>query len=401
MKNAKNRNLMLVATVAIQLCLGICYVWSVFQTGIANTIFGGDNQAAGLSYSIMILTLSFGSILGGMLVKKYSLKYVVMAGGILIAAGFFIASFTTAATPWLIWVTYGVMGGFGIGLAYSTTISATQKLFPDKKGLVTGIIVASIGISGVIFTPLAEYLISANGGQGVGELPTFRVLSYIFLVVVTAGSLFLFNPEEPEVAASGDSESAFKALGKLDFYLVTLSMMLACIGGLMMIGFAKPIAVGRGLAEVAAVGVLIISVFNAVGRLASGAISDKLGRVRTLMLLMIVATVLSLSVNIVSGYAIFAVIAAIGFCYGGLLSNFPTLTAEVFGARNMAITYGMVLVGFGFSAVIASNIGGYFANLAADDISLMAPAFVIAASCSVAGLLLLLLLNKRMKKANG
>src|SRR5215468_5019003 len=117
----------LIASVAIQLTLGVAYIWSVFQTGIANSIFGGDNAAAGLSFSLLIAMMCIGSPIGGKLAARFSTRAVVFAGGIILSAGFFLASLVTANNAWLLWVTYGVMGGLGMGFSYSTTIACAQK----------------------------------------------------------------------------------------------------------------------------------------------------------------------------------------------------------------------------------------------------------------------------------
>jgi len=168
----------------------------------------------------------------------------------------------------------------------------------------------------------------------------------------------------------------------------------------MMIGFAKPIAVAKGLEATATVGVLAISMFNSIGRLIWGMISDKLGRKNTIILMLSGTAVFALLVNAAAGYWIYAVIACIGFFYGGLLSNFPSLTADLFGAKHMATNYGFVLLGFGSGAVIASQVAGHFRNVAAqaDDISLMFPAFIIAAGCAVTSMMLILILKAVRKK---
>lgn len=169
--------------------------------------------------------------------------------------------------------------------------------------------------------------------------------------------------------------------------------MLACMSGLMMIGFAKPIALARGLAETATVGVFAITLFNSFGRLFWGVISDKLGRKRTIVLLLCLTAVLSLCVNIATGYMIFALIACIGFAYGGFLSVFPAYTADLFGTKYTATNYGIVLIGFGIGAVASSYIAGYFKNIAATDINLMFPAFVIAAAAAIVSVLLIMLIK--------
>jgi len=408
----KNHGLFSVlAAIAIQLVLGTAYIWSVFQTGIANSLFDGDHAAAALTFSLVLAMLSLGSAIGGKLTSVYSTRIVVFVGGILLSAGFFRASFVTANHGWLLWVTYGLIGGLGMGFTYSTTIACAQKWYPHKKGLVTGVIVSALGFGGVVFTPIVENLVMAFGGEGTGEPRTFMVLSAVFLVVCSIGSFFMRTPPEGYMA---DQAAAQAASGKApvnytttemlktpQFYLLTGTFFLACMGGLMMIGFARPIAVAKGLEDTATIGVLVAAMFNSIGRLVWGFVSDKLGRNNTIIILLAGSAALSLMVNAAESYWVFVLIALVGFFYGGLLSNFPPLTADLFGAKNLATNYGIVLLGFGSGAIISSQIAGYYKNIAGYDISLMFPAFVIAAGCAVVGILMMLALRALDKRARG
>jgi len=394
------------ASIAIQLCLGIAYIWSVFQTGVANSIFGGDNAAASLAFSLLLSTLTVGSVIGGKLAARYSTRTIVIIGGVILSAGFLLASFASARLPWILWVGYGVMGGTGMGFTYSTTIACAQKWFPDKKGFVTGLIVSALGFGGVVFTPIIEQLIKGFGGQGVGEPRTFMVLAGIFLVVCTVGALFLKNPPADFMRTAAKNGAVVedrslapgRVLRDVRFYIMVTSMALACMGGLMMIGFAKPIAVAKGLASTATVGVLVISMCNSLGRLCWGIVSDRLGRKRTIIVLLVGSGAMSMLVGSVGGYWIYAMIGFIGFFYGGFLSTFPSLTADLFGPKHMATNYGMVLLGFGVGAVASSYIAGYYKNVGAQDISLMMPAFFIAAGCAAVGVVLMLLLKAPKKE---
>ena len=397
------------ASVAVQLIIGTAYLWSLFQTGIANSLFDGDNAAAGLTFSLLLATLTIGSVFAGKLDAKYSTRVVVFAGGIILSLGFFLASFVTPEVSWLLWLTYGVMGGFGMGFTYATTIACAQKWFPHKKGLVTGIIVSALGFGGVVFAFVIEGLIDAFGGPGTlgapgGEPMTFRILSGVFLIICTVGSLFLKTP--PALAAGSAAGAAAKAttnylpremLKTPQFYLLTATLLVACIGGLMMINFARPIAVLQGFeATAATIGVLVISIFNSAGRVVWGMISDKIGRLNTIIILLAGSAVLSLFVSVAVSYWVYVLIAFIGFFYGGLLSNFPSLTADTFGTKYMSSNYGIVLLGFGTGAIVASQIAGYYNNLAsqAGNIDLMFPAFLIASACAVAGIVMMLAFKK-------
>ena len=416
--NKKHGLYALFAAIAIQLTLGVAYIWSVFQTGIANRLFDGNNAKANLTFSLLLATLTIGSVIGGKLAVKYSTRIVVFTGGIILSIGFFLASFVTDSYPWLLWITYGTMGGIGMGFTYSTTIACAQKWYPHKKGLVTGIIVSALGFGGVIFTPIVEILIKTFGEAGAkgeivgGEPKTFMVLSGVFLCVCTLGSLFLKNPPDGFFTANAASAAAAKPaieyspsqmLKSIKFYLLTGAFLLACMGGLMMIGFAKPIAVAKGLESTAIIGVLAISMFNSIGRLLWGIISDKLGRKNTIIILLSGTAILALFVNLATSFWIYILIALIGFFYGGLLSNFPSLTADLFGAKHMSTNYGFVLLGFGAGAIISSQIAGYFRDAAIEsgNIDSMFPAFVIASCCAAAAILLMLILKAIRKRERG
>ncbi|MCL2088560.1 MAG: OFA family MFS transporter [Oscillospiraceae bacterium] len=413
-QNVKRKGLLAVfASIAIQLTLGVAYIWSVFQRGIADSIFDGNHASAGLTFSLLLLALTIGSVIGGKLAVKYTTRMVVLIGGIILSAGFFAASFVKPEYAWLLWVTYGVMGGAGMGFTYSTTIACAQKWYPHKKGLVTGVIVSALGLGGVVFTPLVERLIKNFGGIGTGEFKTFVVLSVVFLVVCSLGSIFLVNPPAGYMSEAASAASAKKGKAIKDFlpsqmlksprfYIITLVYLLGCMGGLMVINFAKPIAIDKGMAEeTAMIGVLAISMFNSFGRLIWGMISDKIGRKNTIIILLAGNTILSLFVLSAEGYWIYALIACVGFFYGGLISTFPSLTADIFGAKHMATNYGFVLLGFGGGAIISSQIAGYFKNAAeqAGDIEKMFPAFVIASCCAVGGIALMFVLKVINKKA--
>ncbi|MCL2680847.1 MAG: MFS transporter, partial [Coriobacteriia bacterium] len=152
---------------------------------------------------------------------------------------------------------------------------------------------------------------------------------------------------------------------------------LACMGGLMMIAFAKPIAVAKGLEATATIGVLAITMSNSLGRLFWGVISDRLGPYTTVIILLAGSGVLSLFMNAAQSYWVFILIGVIGFFYGGILGTFPSLVSDQFGPKYMATNYGFVLLGFGCGAIVASQVGGHFKNIAAANINLMFPAFVI------------------------
>ncbi|MCL2822243.1 MAG: MFS transporter [Firmicutes bacterium] len=467
-KTSKQGIVVVIAALAIQLTLGIAYLWTLFQTGITNDLFNEQNHLAALTFSVVLACLTIGSVFGGMLAKKLnSTRIVVFIGGSTVALGFLLASFVTDKAPWLLYFTYGLMGGTGMGLSYSTTIACAQKWFPHKKGLITGIIISALGFGGVVFTPVILAVLSAFGAHwemidGINTFVsndswrwTFRVLAGAFFVICGTGSYFLKNAPQPQtqdplpadlnlnqdqlakseqkpegVLAENEAvkepiknavtEPAKATIEKKDytavqmlkspkFYIIMATFFFAVIGGQMMIAFASPIeSIGNtGLpipigALTLSIGILAISFFNSAGRLLWGFLSDKLGRINTILILLAGSAALLMFVGLAAGHwTIYILMAAIGLFYGGILSIFPTLTAENFGTKNLATNYGFILLGFGGGAIVAGQVAGIFANQAVqhNDVNKMFPAFIIGAVCAVAGIGLMVLLKFLQKNA--
>jgi OFA family oxalate/formate antiporter-like MFS transporter len=384
-----NRLIPVLAGIAIQLCLGTAYIWGIFQVELIAR-FGWSQATAALPFSLLIFFMSVGCYIGGRFQDKFSPRPVIRVGGAVLGIGFILASLTTASAPWWIWLTYGVIGGLGMGTTYTTTIACCQKWFPDKRGLITGCIVSALGFGGIIFTNVASPLIRQRG-----VMETFIWLGLIFIVVCLAGAQFIKNPppgfmpdgrnmQQARVRPSGLDMTTAGMVRTPQFYLVTLTLMLACSAGFMVIPYAKTIGVAGGLSpEAATGGVMIISLFNSCGRLFWGWISDRLGRKRTVLILLLLASSTIPLLMVVRSWSIFAVIALVAFAYGGFLGVFPSLTADFFGMSNAAANYGMVLLGFGFGSIIFTYTAGFFR-----DTGRFGTAFILAAIASLAGAVL-------------
>lgn len=399
----RHRWIPVAASAAIQLCLGTAYIWSVFQSHLIvspatpGALFHWPATYGTLAYALLLGLLTVGSILGGQLQRRFRPSLVLRLAGVVLGAGFLLIRFTTESTPWMLWLSYGVLGGIGMGMAYTTTIAVCQRWFPDKRGLVTGIIVSSLGFGGLVFTPAAEAMIAARG-----VLPTFTAFGILFLLVNVAGSFYITDPPEgfrpagwtPPPRTDGLVHQEFtpsQALRTPQFYLVAFAFMCATAAGSMMIPMAKILGLQPDsllTREEAIVGVMLVTGFNSFGRLFWGTLSDRLGRKRTLQILLVAAGLSIVLVSFVKGYGMLALIAVIGFSYGGFLGVFPALTADYWGTRHVATIYGLILLGFGIGAVASSFTVAYLSSIQGFSF-----AFAIAGAASAVGFLLVSLLR--------
>ncbi|MDP4121227.1 MAG: OFA family MFS transporter [Bacillota bacterium] len=388
-----NRWLTVVAGVCIQLCSGIAYIWGVFREDLKAHLKWQDTDAM-LAFSLLLAMLTFGCMFGGLIAKKFSPRVAVAAGGIVMGLGFILASFAQANCFYFVWIGYGLLGGFGSGMAYTNVIAVTQKWFPDKRGLITGIIISGLGFSGLIFTPIMSNIVNK-----IGALGAFTWIGVAIILISVIGSIFMVNPPQNFVP-KGWTPKESKEITKKSFtpgeafktpqmYLVILAFMLASAAGFMLIPNAKVLAIKGGMTPAnAVIGVAIVSLFNALGRLVWGRVTDKIGCKKTLMILMVAACISIFPVAFITSYWVLAIIAVVGFIYGGFLGVFPVLSADYFGTKHGGQIYGMVMFGFSAGAVIFSYTAGYFSQIGNLKI-----AFFIAAAAALVGLLIIAVLK--------
>jgi OFA family oxalate/formate antiporter-like MFS transporter len=359
----------LLGAVPIQACLGAVYAWSVFRLPLQQK-FGWSSTQATLPFQIILLVFALTMVLGGLWQDRVGPRIVASVGGLFLGLGLFLAS-KSASLAFLV-LSYGLLGGIGIGLAYGCPISVGLKWFPDRRGLITGLIVASFGAGAMIFAPLARGLIDS-----VGPLQTFAVLAAIFSIGVIGGSQFLKNPPSGYAVASvAKAHASVKAASDYSwgqmvrtgqFYLMLLLYCLGCAAGFVVIAHAAPMAQvnidslrqmiasgdpakAKALAA-SAVGILAIS--NALGRILWGFLSDRLGSSKTLAAVFLVCSFGLFMVNSVHGYSSFiAAICIVGACFGGYLALFPAITAEFYGTKRIGLNYGSVFVAYGLGAVL-------------------------------------------------
>lgn len=393
----KNRGWMVVlAGLTINLALGILYSWSIFKDAIHKSIKAGGEGAftwneAALNdpYAVCILVFAFTTIVAGKLQDKKGPRITATIGGILVATGFTLLSFTTNYALWVLG--FGILAGIGIGFGYSSATPPAFKWFPaHKSGLIAGIVVSGFGVAPVYIAPLATYLVNHYGLQN-----TMLIFGISFLVVVCGCAMLLQNPpagfvpadNRKNVAAGIPVSASVKDLSPAQifrlpsFYLIWFILFIGSGAGLMVIGSISGMA-RNSLGEAAFLAVAIIAIGNASGRIVAGFLSDKIGRIPTLLiLLMFQASLMFLAASFIgdrtSAIVIVLFATFIGFNFGSNLSLFPTFTKIFWGMKNFGVNYGIVLTAWGLGGFIFSRLSQMlFASSGNHRLS-----FIIAGGC--------------------
>jgi OFA family oxalate/formate antiporter-like MFS transporter len=258
------------------------------------------------------------------------------------------------------------MMGFGVGMIYTPIIACMSKWYPDKKGMITGLVVSFLGAGGLVFTPIAKGLITSYG-----VLDTFSIIGILFGLLVVGAAFFLKNPPDGykpvgwtppaagSVAAVVRNYPPSAMLTTPQFYSLAVILLIGAMSGLMVIPFGKILATQAGLSDtVATSAIMLISIGNAAGRVIWGTISDKLGRLRTIMVILCVSGTTMLFLNQLTGVISLVGIGIVAFCYGGILGTMPATTADFFGAKNLGMNYGLLLLAFSTSAIGAPIVAG-------------------------------------------
>jgi len=372
-----NRYLVVLGALITQVCLGSIYAWSIFQAALKAAPYNWEPLLTQLPFSAGLASFAGFMVYAGRVQDRIGPTKVATLGGILLGVGYVLGSlgdFFSGNTMFsFIWITltYGVIAGAGIGFAYVCPIAALVKWFPDIKGLITGIAVAGFGAGALVFAQVETFLIDIGGGK-IGL--AFLVLGVVYLVAVVGSAQLLRNPppgytekkmatikQEATTKISRDYEWR-EMIGTTQFWLLWVMFVLAASAGLMTIGNVKSFVQAQNPAidaVLAATIVGILSIFNALGRIIWGAISDRIGRTMTMAtmfgVLGITMVIFAFQTNIV-----LLTIGAglIGFCFGGNFALFPSVTVDFFGTKNVGNNYGFVFTAYGVAGILGPFIAG-------------------------------------------
>jgi len=380
----------------MQMALGAVYAWSVFKTPLTRQ-FHWSTPDVTLTFTICIFVLGLAAFAGGLWLNRTSPRVVAVTGGFLYGLGVFLASFS-ANKLWWLYLSYGVIGGIGLGFGYIVPVAVLVKWFPDRRGLITGIAVGGFGAGALVTAPLATRLI-----QTIGVMRTFAWLGIGYLIVTTAAGFFMQNPpagwkpagwQPSPLQSSQRAAKDYSLAGALktwQWWALWMLLFLNTSAGISLISQESPIfqELTRAGAIAAAGMVGLVSIGNAVGRVFWAWVSDAITRRWTFALMFLLQVALFwLLPGLTSVLVVTLVSFLILMCYGGGFGTMPAFAADYFGAKNVGPIYGLMLTAWGtasaFGPLLIANLrqstGNYRSGLhviaAIAAVSILVPAIV-------------------------
>ncbi len=412
-----NRNLVILGALIVQLCLGSIYAWSFFQTALREGVYTYPSLYTQLPFAAGLASFALFMIFAGRWQDRVGPKKVATVGGVLLGVGYISAFFVDMVaggdvligTIYLI-ITYGIIGGAGIGFAYVCPIAALVKWFPDKKGTITGIAVAGFGAGALVFGYVEQFLLTLYNVPTTANIGMpMLILGAVYLVLVVLGAQLLTNPPEGWLPAgftpsttTADGAGTGMMPGQMirtsTFWLLWIMFVLAATAGLMTLGNVKSAALAIDPLTDAVVIVGVMSLLNAAGRIVWGATSDKLGRENTMILMFLTLAIgmfafAWMSTIAISWIAVMAIASLIGFCFGGNFALFPSATADFFGSKNVGKNYGVMFTAYG----IAGITGAFVAGPIVDATGSYFMAFVVTGVLAILAVLFTLVLKSKRK----
>src|SRR2546421_4145392 len=313
-----------IAGVFLQIALGAVYAWSVFRVPLAKQ-FGWSVSEVTLTFTISIFVLGFAAFFGGLWLNRKGPRVVALTGGTLYGLGVFLASFSHGL--WWLYLSYGVIGGIGLGLGYIVPVAVLVKWFPDRRGLITGIAVGGFGAGALITAPVATRLI-----QSVGVLSTFAYLGIAYFLITIISGAFMQNPPDgwkPEgwsPSASQTSQRAghdfllSEALKTWQWYALWLLLFLNTCAGISVISQEAPIFQElTGASAIVAGGMVgVASLGNAVGRVFWAWVSDLITRRATFFVMFLLQVLLFWFFPNIATVSLMTIVTfVVLMCYGG------------------------------------------------------------------------------------
>jgi len=356
-----NRWLPVVGGILMNLALGSLYAWSVFVLPLEKE-FGWTRAQTSWVFTIAIVFFALSFIVAGRIQDVKGPRLCAAIGGVLVSAGFILASVTSSLVG--LYLSFGVVVGLGNGFGYATPTPVGSKWFPDKRGLVIGLMVGGYGAGSAILGPLATQMVANMGWR-----PTFQLLGGVFFVMTMTGTALLKNPPpgyrppnwQPSAAAAlaGRDINTREMLSTRTFYGLWVAFCLGTTAGLMTISQLVPFARNAGMTATVATFAITVGAFgNAGGRILSGWMSDSLGRVRTLQTMILISALAMPILFLVRQQVIpfYILVAVVYWCYGTQLSVVASTMADFYGTKHLGMNYGVLFTAWGAAGILGPAI---------------------------------------------
>lgn len=372
--------------------IGTFYSWSVFADGLIYDLNWSKAEAS-LPYTVEVFIFAIMMFFAGRFQDKIGAQKGVTISGLITGVSFLLCAIHP--TPLSLTLFFGVLFGTGAAFGYASVTPAAIKWFPpEKRGLITGIVVMSLGAGSLLWPPLLHLLIDT-----FGVIKTFFLWGLLLLAAILLMSRLISEPDEcpfEEEAAVPTAKLELKRIiSKPTFILLWLIMGLSCGTGLMVVGHLAQIARINFQVEVGYLLVSFFALFNTLGRFCCGLITDRIGYFRAMFGAFII-TFCSMMICL-SGGGLLALLPGtilLAFSYGSLYTSFPAAAAELFGLQNFGAYYGLLFTSVG----IGGSLGPFLAGYLADIYGNYNMTFVMGIAASLGALLLALVLKNALRK---
>lgn len=361
-----NRWLILIVSALINVCMGSGYAWSVYTEPLSK-MFGWSSTELALAFTINMGIAPIPMIIGAKIIQKKGARFNIIFGSLIMCFGYIATGFIRSLP--ILYLTYGVIAGFGFNLAYSAVLNNTVKFFPDKSGLALGVVLAGFSSGGTLIAPVATFLI-----QNIGVLNTFKFVGIGLFTVVFLCSFIIKNAPADYKPAGWEKklQAAFNGKKNLQnnenwkqmvshpkFYLIALLFATGAFTGLMVISSASPI--GQGMfhltPSIAALFVSIVTICNGFGRFTGGAMTDRFGAVNVMKVIYILTIVSLVMIATLRSPVAFAIsMVGIGLCYGGSIASMTALVNINYGTKHFTTNYGIAFIAFSITTYCAPRI---------------------------------------------
>ena len=388
--------------VIAMLFAGVLYAWSILKSPLSEEFGWGASQLA-LNFTLAMTFFCIGGLLGAQISKRKGHKIALFVSGLLSALGFILTALLKDTSVVILYITYGVLAGTGIGIAYNVVIATVSKWFPDKKGLCSGCLMMGFGASALVLGNIADAMFKST----VGWRKTYIVLGIAIFVVIALSGMLLKAPDEqtrlPEVktkkkAQDDDNEkkdyTSKQMLSRPSFWMAFICISFLAAVGSSVISFAKDLALSVNAPEKLAVSLVgVLSVCNGLGRIITGAVFDVIGRRKT-MIFANILTICAAGVTLVAVSVNSLILCIVGLCLTGMsYGACPTITAaftsSFFGMKHFSNN--MALMTF---TVMAGSLIATASNKVFEMTGRYTDAFVMLLALTVVSLILNLFIRK-------